>query len=97
MFDSSARCNDRSERHRRCRDVRRGAARSGWVPMNDRSENARRRGGARKPPTMADVASLAGVSTMTVSRALNPDSSVREETRERIREAAEQLLASLSN
>lgn len=40
---------------------------------------------------MADVASRAGVSAMTVSRALRPDSSVKEETRRRVREAADQL------
>ena len=45
----------------------------------------------RKPPTMADVARLAGVSTMTVSRALRADGPASEETRLRIREAAEEL------
>lgn len=40
---------------------------------------------------MMDVAQLAGVSTMTVSRALKPNTSVGEKTREKIREAAEQL------
>lgn len=44
-----------------------------------------------KKPTMADVARLAGVSPMTVSRALKTGTSVSETTRERIRAAAEQL------
>ncbi len=47
--------------------------------------------GRRHPPTMADVAHLAGVSPMTVSRAFKPKSSVKEETRRKIREAAESL------
>lgn len=42
-------------------------------------------------PTMADVARAAGVSPMTVSRALRPDTSVSEATRQRIRVAADQL------
>lgn len=40
---------------------------------------------------MMDVAKLANVSPMTVSRALKPDTSVGKKTRERIRNAAEQL------
>lgn len=40
---------------------------------------------------MLDVARLAGVSTMTVSRALKPNTSVGEKTRQRIRDAADQL------
>ena len=38
----------------------------------------------RKAPTMADVARLAGVSPMTVSRAFKTDSSVSEATRDAI-------------
>jgi LacI family transcriptional regulator, gluconate utilization system Gnt-I transcriptional repressor len=46
---------------------------------------------ARKTPTMADVARLAGVSPMTVSRAFKRDSSVSEATREAILQAAEDI------
>ena len=45
----------------------------------------------KKPPTMSDVAKLAGVSSMTVSRALRPDTSASQATRQKIREAADQL------
>ena len=45
----------------------------------------------KKPPTMSDVAKLAGVSPMTVSRALRPDASASEATRQKIQEAADQL------
>lgn len=44
-----------------------------------------------KPPTMADVARIAGVSPMTVSRAFKRDSSVSEATRTAIMEAAQAL------
>ena len=44
-----------------------------------------------RAPTMIDVARLAGVSTMTVSRALRPDGSASEATRAKIREAADAL------
>lgn len=40
---------------------------------------------------MADVANLAGVSSMTVSRALKPDTSVSKATREKIQKAADEL------
>lgn len=45
----------------------------------------------RKPTTMVDVARLAGVSAMTVSRAMKGDDSVREPTRTKILAAAEEL------
>jgi LacI family transcriptional regulator, gluconate utilization system Gnt-I transcriptional repressor len=45
----------------------------------------------RKTPTMADVARLAGVSPMTVSRAFKLDASVSENTRSAILEAADRL------
>lgn len=45
----------------------------------------------RKTPTMADVARLAGVSPMTVSRAFKTDSSVSEATRDAILRAADEL------
>lgn len=44
-----------------------------------------------KAPTMADVARIAGVSQMTVSRALRPNTSTSKETRARILKAAEDL------
>ncbi len=42
-------------------------------------------------PTMNDVARIAGVSSMTVSRALRPDASVSEKTRIKILRAADEL------
>lgn len=45
----------------------------------------------RKSPTMADVARLAGVSPMTVSRAFKTDSSVSATTRDAILKAADDL------
>lgn len=45
----------------------------------------------RKSPTMADVARLAGVSPMTVSRAFKTDSSVSDATRDAILTAADDL------
>lgn len=45
----------------------------------------------RKNPTMADVARLAGVTSMTVSRALRKDGAVSDETRKRILWAADSL------
>jgi LacI family transcriptional regulator, gluconate utilization system Gnt-I transcriptional repressor len=45
----------------------------------------------RKTPTMADVARIAGVSPMTVSRAFKRDTSVSEATRDVILKAAEEI------
>ena len=42
-------------------------------------------------PTMTDVAKRAGVSTMTVSRALRDGASIAKETRDRIMQAVEDL------
>jgi len=47
--------------------------------------------GPRKPPTMADVARVAGVSPMTVSRAFKSDASISVATRATILAAAEAL------
>ena len=43
------------------------------------------------PPTMREVARLAGVSLKTVSRVMNAESTVAEPTRQRVLDAAEQL------
>lgn len=45
----------------------------------------------RKPPTMADIARIAGVSLMTVSRAFKPDSLINKETRAAILKTAEDI------
>jgi LacI family gluconate utilization system Gnt-I transcriptional repressor len=45
----------------------------------------------RKPPTMADIARITGVSPMTVSRAFKGDSLIRKETREAILKTAEDM------
>ncbi|MEO0975360.1 MAG: LacI family DNA-binding transcriptional regulator, partial [Pseudomonadota bacterium] len=54
------------------------------MDLDSRDGGEQRR--ARKA-TISDVASLAGVSTKTVSRVLNGETAVRTETRDRIREA----------
>jgi len=48
-------------------------------------------GARRRPTAMADVARLAGVSHMTVSRVLNDHPNVRPETRQRVLDAIRQL------
>lgn len=45
----------------------------------------------RKPPTMADIARLAGVSPMTVSRAFKRDALVNDKTRAAVLEVADRL------
>ena len=45
----------------------------------------------KSPPKMKDVARLAGVSPMTVSRAFKRDSSVKESTRERVLKVAREI------
>jgi DNA-binding LacI/PurR family transcriptional regulator len=52
---------------------------------------AGRRAGPGRPPVMADVAQLAGVSHQTVSRVLNDHPNVRPHTREKVLEAIRQL------
>jgi DNA-binding LacI/PurR family transcriptional regulator len=52
---------------------------------------AARRGALARPPVMADVAQLAGVSHQTVSRVLNDHPNVRPDTREKVLEAIRQL------
>lgn len=46
---------------------------------------------SRKRPTMRDVAALAGVSLKTVSRVVNREGAVRDDTRHRVEEAIAQL------
>jgi LacI family transcriptional regulator len=50
-----------------------------------------REGAARRLATIADVAAVAGVGVATVSRVLNGSSVVREDTRQRVRSAIEEL------
>ncbi|MFV0622476.1 LacI family DNA-binding transcriptional regulator [Sphingomonas sp. ac-8] len=50
-----------------------------------------RRGRQSGAPTISDVAALAGVSTMTVSRVINKEGSVRETTRDTVLAAIERL------
>lgn len=53
-----------------------------------KQKSNRRQSGA---PTIADVASRAGVSPMTVSRVINDEKNVRESTREKVRAAIDSL------
>ena len=52
---------------------------------------SRRAGTLDRPPVMADVAQLAGVSHQTVSRVLNDHPNVRPDTREKVLDAIRQL------
>jgi LacI family transcriptional regulator len=62
------------------------------APMEGLSGNGGNRGRpARAAPRISDVAALAGVSVGTASKALNGRGQLREQTRERVRVAAEQL------
>ena len=56
--------------------------------MAERSRRDRRSG---RGPTMTDVARLAGVSPMTVSRVVNGEGAVQPDTRDRVREAVSTL------
>ena len=59
-----------------------------------RRDDAARRGtapGNRRPPIMADVARLAGVSSQTVSRVVNDQGPTSPATRQRVQEAIRQL------
>lgn len=55
------------------------------------SKNIKKARTANRKPTMSDVARLAGVGTMTVSRVLNGNAGVTEETALRVHTAIEQL------
>ncbi|MGE4411794.1 MAG: LacI family DNA-binding transcriptional regulator [Sphingobium sp.] len=62
--------------------------------MANEDDMNRKKRGARKQlgrPTIADVAHLAGCSPMTVSRVINKEASVREDTRKTVLAAIEQL------
>jgi LacI family gluconate utilization system Gnt-I transcriptional repressor len=60
-------------------------------PGKPAKKDPARRPLARSQPTMADVAERAGVSTMTVSRALKKGSPISEKTRSRIMRAVDEL------
>src|SRR5205823_7378375 len=63
-----------------------GGSRELYLPKAKKAEAARSAAAA-----MTDVAKLAGVSTMTVSRALKDGASIAPETREKIKRAVEKL------
>lgn len=66
--------------------LQRGAVRDTHAAVNRRT--SRRQGSA---PTIADVARIAGVSAMTVSRVINSESNVRPATREAVNAAIAEL------
>jgi LacI family transcriptional regulator len=59
--------------------------------MSTSAEKTGREEPTVRPPTLRDVAALAGVSIATVSKALNNRENVRETTRARVHQAAEKL------
>lgn len=61
------------------------------TPQQTSSDQPRLNGGVEKPLNMVDVATAAGVSLSTVSRALSGNSGVSERTRVRIRKIAQDL------
>jgi LacI family transcriptional regulator len=64
------------------------------MPESPKSSGAKQSGQAQaatRKPTMSDVARLAGVGTMTVSRVLNGTAHVSEETARRVQTAIDQL------
>lgn len=66
-----------------CRDSRLSNVEIDTTPANGSGDQA----DAPRPPTIKDVARLAGVSFATVSRVLNADPHVREETRLQVKRA----------
>lgn len=61
------------------------------LPTNERRARVRAADDTHRKPTMTDVARLAGVGTMTVSRVLSGTVPVAEETARRVQSAIEQL------
>jgi LacI family transcriptional regulator len=61
------------------------------LPRNERPGHARAADDTHRKPTMTDVARLAGVGTMTVSRVLSGTVPVSEETARRVQSAIDQL------
>ena len=69
----------------------RNPGRTGPAQVRAKATAAARRGALARPPVMADVARLAGVSHQTVSRVLNEHPNVRPLTRERVLDAIREL------
>ena len=68
-----------------------GGASAAAAGVQDASGASAAAGGAGRPPVMADVAKLAGVSHQTVSRVLNDHPNVRPQTRDRVLAVIRQL------